>query len=129
MLCNMYRSNLSITAGTGVTHVVRLFLLTLFILSDLQPFMSCIFTPLMSPLLNACFSNNACKSTALPVMDRPPPGGKFKAVSTRKDSRRDGCLCPQVRYDEAFNILTRQMSAKKVNSIPPISLRAIRGVN
>lgn len=83
-----------------------------------------VFTPLMSPHLNAGFPNNARIATVMDSYSQEP--------NPRRGARgeRDGCLCLQVQYDEAFNILTRQMSAIKVNNIPPLpSPKAIRGVN
>lgn len=82
-----------------------------------SPGFTSVFTPLMSPPLNAGFSNNACVATVMDSYSQEP--------DPRQGARgeRDGCLCLQVQYDEAFNILTRQMSAIKVNNIPPSRAR------
>lgn len=72
----------------------------------------------MSPPLNAGFSNNACIATVMDSYSQEP--NPRRGAPEREG---DGCLCLQVQYDEAFNILTRQMSAIKVNNIPPSHAR------
>lgn len=63
----MADSNLHLSWGSAVTRVIYLFHLALFILPNRGGFRS-VSTPLMSPPLNACFSNNASFGA---VMDRP----------------------------------------------------------